>query len=154
MSDTPKRRQFGAIAHLFLAVAALAFWQGGLSFYAIVVVPVGNSILQNGEQGFITQQVTTWLNVSGIAAIALLAVNAQRLRNRSLWIVCAVLIVTLAMLFAIHLKMDALLLPASFDVVDRKQFSLWHDAYLTVVTVQWCAALAALWMLLKPLAVE
>ncbi|MFM8571811.1 MAG: hypothetical protein ACKOAU_09465 [Pirellula sp.] len=35
-------------------------WWGGLSFYAIVVVPIGTEQIGSVAQGFITQRVTQW----------------------------------------------------------------------------------------------
>src|SRR2546428_9021513 len=58
----------------FLVLAALMFWQGGFTFYAAVVVPVGQQVLGSDlEQGFITRQVTQWLNVAGAVALVPLA---------------------------------------------------------------------------------
>src|SRR5258708_34600224 len=58
----------------FLAVAALMFWQGGFTFYAAVVVPIGQNVLGSHlEQGFITREVTWYLNIAGAVALAFLA---------------------------------------------------------------------------------
>ncbi len=145
-SSIPQRRL--RTARLFVTICALAFWQGGLTFYAIVVVPVGNRILTGGEQGFVTQEVTNWMNRLGMLVVAILVVHATHLRSRALWTVCAVLGATLAALLSIHAKMDRQIDPATFSVVDHDRFELFHEAYLVVVTVQWCAALAAAWLLL------
>ncbi len=142
------RRRRLNVARLFATICALAFWQGGLTFYAVVVVPVGNSILVGGEQGFVTQQVTNWMNLAGIPAIAILIVSAVHLRSRLFWAVCAVLAISLLGLLAIHWQMDQLLEPDTYGIIDRQRFGHWHEAYLTVITVQWCAALTALWLLL------
>ena len=45
---------------------AWAIWWGGLSFYALFVVPIGTEIVGGFEQGFITQRVTNWLNAIGV----------------------------------------------------------------------------------------
>lgn len=136
-------------ARLFVCICALAFWQGGLTFYAVVVVPVANSILVGGEQGFVTQQVTNWMNRVGVLVMCILVVQGAQMRSRVFWWMCAFLGATLAGLFVIHARVDALLDPASFSVVDRERFGLWHEAYLTVITIQWCAALMAAWLLLR-----
>src|SRR5437660_1623910 len=58
----------------FLVLAALMFWQGGFTFYAGVVVPVGREVLgSDRDQGFITRQVTEYLNLAGGIAVAVLA---------------------------------------------------------------------------------
>ena len=49
-----------------LVLAAFAFWQGGFTFYAAVVVPVGTEVLGSSmEQGSITRRVTVYLNMAG-----------------------------------------------------------------------------------------
>ncbi len=45
---------------------AWAIWWGGLSFYALFVVPIGTEIVGGFEQGLITQRVTNWLNAIGV----------------------------------------------------------------------------------------
>ena len=57
----------------FSVIAALMFWQGGFTFYAAVVVPIGQENLGHEEQGFITREVTNYLNLAGAAALLLLA---------------------------------------------------------------------------------
>ena len=52
------------ILRRFLVLIALFFWQGGFTFYAAVVVPVGQQVLHSHlRQGFVTQQVTNYLNL-------------------------------------------------------------------------------------------
>src|SRR5260370_16274673 len=56
-----------------LVLAALMFWQGGFTFYAAVVVPVGQDVLGSHlAQGFITRQVTNYLNLAGGLALGIL----------------------------------------------------------------------------------
>ena len=44
------------ILRRFLVLIALFFWQGGFTFYAAVVVPVGQQVLHSHlRQGFVTQ---------------------------------------------------------------------------------------------------
>ena len=110
-------------SRLFLTIAALAFWQGGLTFYAVVVVPVANSILTGGEQGFVTQEVTNWMNWIGVLAVLILVANAVLLRSGAFWGLCGLLALTLVGLFVIHAQMDAVLDPASFAISDRERFA-------------------------------
>src|SRR5207247_10483715 len=56
-----------------LVIVALMFWQGGFTFYASVVVPIGQEEFGHETQGIITRQVTVWLNRARLAAIAVLA---------------------------------------------------------------------------------
>jgi hypothetical protein len=45
-----------------LTLIALFFWQGGFTFYASVVVPIGQEVFGPLRQGFLTRQVTVYLN--------------------------------------------------------------------------------------------
>src|SRR5215216_1596688 len=99
----------------YLAVAALMFWLGGFTFYAGVVVPAGTKVLQSGrEQGFITREVTGWLNVAGAAGLGLLAAEqlAGRDPSRSRWWWRAALLAVMAAcqvwLFVLHGELDRL----------------------------------------------
>src|SRR5437667_11660411 len=65
---------------------ALMFWQGGFTFYASVVVPVGQSVLQSHlEQGFITRQVTNYLNLAGAVCLVCLAWDLAASTEPSTW---------------------------------------------------------------------
>ena len=71
----------------FLFIAAVAFWLGGFTFYTSVVIPVGTHTLGSVRQGFITQQVTGWLNVAGAFALPLVFWNMAavwRARGRAM----------------------------------------------------------------------
>jgi hypothetical protein len=60
----------------FLFVAAVAFWIGGFTFYGSIVIPTGIQVLHGHvKQGFITQQVTNWLNLSGVIGLPILLWN-------------------------------------------------------------------------------
>jgi hypothetical protein len=61
-----------------------AAWWGGLTFYALVVVPIGTELLGSVEQGFVTQRVTLWHNWLGVVIALALAAEAWRLRS-SAW---------------------------------------------------------------------
>src|SRR6516165_1555208 len=69
----------------FLVLSALFFWQGGFTFYASVVVPVGQEVFGHLRQGFITRQVTVYLNLSGAIALALLIWDLVAVRDPSQW---------------------------------------------------------------------
>src|SRR4051812_7678052 len=90
----------------YVAVCPLAVWQGGLTFYALVVIPSGAAVVGATTQGFITQRVTGWLNLIGVLALAALIPS---LASRWMLWTWACMALALAALFAIHLRMDALL---------------------------------------------
>src|SRR5437764_12169532 len=65
------------IARRFLVILALGFWLGGFTFYAGVVIHIGHRVFGSArETGFLTQQVTGWLNLSGVLALGILFWNA------------------------------------------------------------------------------
>jgi hypothetical protein len=68
----------------FLVLIALMFWQGGFLFYAAVVVPIGQSVLGSHlEQGMITRQVTTYLNLAGCISLFIFGWDTRAARDSS-----------------------------------------------------------------------
>jgi len=133
----------GKRAYQFICLIALAFWMGGFTFYAMIVIPVGNHVLGSIEQGLVTQQVTAWMNWLGVLTLSILF--PAMLRSRWLLASWLVMVVTLALLFGIHPRLDALIDRAGRLVTDEARFIGWHRTYLVVVTIQWFAALVYLW---------
>jgi hypothetical protein len=136
----------------FLFIAAVAFWLGGFTFYTSVVIPVGTRTLGSVRQGFITQQVTGWLNVAGAIALPLMFWNMAavwRAASRPLrfalvatWVLMAVVEVEL---FALHPAMDRLLDIRAKHVLDYGRFDHLHYIYLMSSTFQWAAGLIHVW---------
>jgi hypothetical protein len=130
----------------------LMFWQGGFTFYAAVVVPVGQSALQSHlEQGFITRQVTNYLNVAGAAALLCLAwdgvasKDSATTRRRVRWIAWLLMALSLAILVGLHRILDGLMDPENRILLDGKSFRPLHRAYLWISTLQWgCAVVYCL----------
>jgi Na+-driven multidrug efflux pump len=134
----------------FLAMAALFFWQGGFTFYAAVVVPVAQEVLGHLRQGFVTRQVTVYLNLSGAIALVVLAWDLlvardpsrwRRIGRRALW---ASMVLTLVGLYVLHPRLDALLQARGRIILDSEAFRPLHRLYLWVQTVQWSCAVAYL----------
>jgi hypothetical protein len=142
----------------YLALLAIALWMGGFTFYTLIVIPTGAKVLGSERQvGFITQQVTQWLNLIGIGTLLLLLWNTlaelsstpKRLFRLGLIATWAAMAVTLIGLFISHGWIDALL-----DIENKKVHGLGHfydlhRLYMVIATVQWCAALAHLWLMLR-----
>jgi hypothetical protein len=132
----------------FLVLAGLMFWQGGFTFYAGAVVPVGQTVVGHRQQGFITRQVTDYLNLSGAAALVFFAwdaaVSTDRCvrRRRGIWAAWLGMAVSLALLFWLHERMDERLDPRSLRVLDRPLFQVEHRWYLWLSTFQWACAVA------------
>jgi hypothetical protein len=139
----------------FLLLVSLAFWQGGFMFYGGVVVPTGTAVLGSEvEQGFITQAVTNYLNYAGAVCVLLWCITLwldlrQTIQKRiawariswGLWIAIAA---ALAALMALHVPMDRLLNVADHTVLDEGKFLRMHEAYLTIISLQWAACLLLL----------
>lgn len=131
--------------HRVVLLALFAFWFGGFTFYTAVVVPIGTDVLGSSRtQGFVTQQVTHWLNLIGGAALLAFVVDAiwfrhdQSKRHRILlW----VLIVGLALLWTglvfVHPVLDRMLDAENEFISDENSFYQWHRLYLWLSTVQW-----------------
>src|SRR5262245_57469411 len=123
------------------------FWQGGFTFYAAVVVPVGTQVLGSAlDQGWITRSVTFWLNLAGAAALTAwvwdIAVQADapshRRRRFVLWSALALLLVAL---FILRGRLDALMDADAQRILERGTFRSWHRGYLILSTVQWAGSM-------------
>ncbi|HWE04076.1 MAG TPA: hypothetical protein VG326_16845 [Tepidisphaeraceae bacterium] len=131
----------------FLVYAVVSFWLGGFTFYAGVVVPVGMRVLGSHlRQGFITQEVSQWINVAGAAAIIVLAWNTCVLfKDEDVafrYAIAGSLIVIAAVqveLFVLHPFLDRLLDAKGRHLLDSDRFDFLHRIYLTSATVQWGA---------------
>jgi hypothetical protein len=131
-----------------LALAALALWMGGTTFYAAVVVPTGTRLLGSVEQGLLTEQVTQQLNAIGLVCVLLLLPAARQSRLRIVsWLILAL---SLATLFFLHPRIAAYIDHANREVTEYNRFYAWHRAYLLTTAVQWLAGLAMFWGLTSP----
>jgi len=137
----------------FLLIQSLILWQGGFVFYAAVVVPIGTEVVgSHTVQGFVTRDVTNWLNALGVGYHLLLAwtlaaergTACRRIRI-SLGAASALLLVAL---IALHPLLDSYLDPVEQIVREPKAFARWHIAYLWCSTTQWVLALPQAWLTL------
>jgi hypothetical protein len=131
----------------FLELAALFFWLGGFTFYAGVVVPIGQEVFGSLEQGFVTRQVTVYLNLSGAIALGILlcegfaARDPAAWRRRTRWLLWGGMLVTLVVLYWLHRRLEELLDPEEQIVRNAKAFRPRHRLYLWISTVQWACGL-------------
>jgi hypothetical protein len=136
----------------FLVMAALSFWQGGFTFYAAVVVPVGQQVFGHLRQGFITRQVTVYLNLAGAAALLVLVWDLLAARDPARWRRMLLrgswvgMLLTLLWLVWLHPRMDELLVPKGRIILDQEMFRSQHRLYLWVSTVQWGCGLVYLFV--------
>lgn len=132
----------------FVVLWSLLFWQGGFLFYAAVVVPTAQQVIGHQQQGFITRHVSVWLNVAGIVALVVLAVDFfvdwdRRPARRWLLVLCWLgMTGTLVALLLLHPHMDALMDAESYVIDRRSHFRYLHRIYLWTITGQWACAVA------------
>ena len=134
-----------AIWKLFLLLVWAAWW-GGLSFYAVVVVPIGTDLIGSVEQGFITQRVTQWHNgLSGLFLVCLL-IEAIRRRSPALWGISAVLAIIDIALVVWHVKLTHMMDFQQHVVTGR--FYSQHAIYLWITVCEWILGMVMpIWIL-------
>ena len=138
----------------YITLLVFALWMGGFTFYTLVVIPTGSKVLGGDrDQGFITQQVTNWLNLIGSASILFLIwdfiAEGRGKRIRLLQLAWLGMLLLQIALFFIHPVIDRLLDPATHKIHDFPHFYNWHRAYMAVASLQWLCALAYLWLTLR-----
>jgi len=140
------------VARFFVRLAtvlAMALWWGGLTFYALFVVPTGVDVLGGEtEQGFITQRVSNVINLCGLLALVVLLVHAAaswrsigRLAKIALSTTWFITAAAQAALLLMHPRLDALLDVSSHTIIEPSPFHRLHELYLIVTTIQWSAGL-------------
>lgn len=143
------------ILRRFLVLATLFFWLGGFTFYVSVAVPVGTEVLGSAvRQGFITRQVTVWLNVAAVVGLAILTVELWSARDPSVgrrWIARGCWLFMAAcqgLLFWLHGRLDGMMRVRGMIVDDPETFYTVHRVYLWTHTLQWAAGVAVLLLIL------
>ncbi|MEM6634195.1 MAG: hypothetical protein AAF694_31250 [Bacteroidota bacterium] len=130
--------------NIILASVFILFsiWFGGFTFYAAVVIPIGTEVIGSTEQGFITQQVSNWLNgIGGIALIGLAWLAFRIYQHRGFKWLWFFLCISWLLLLILHPVLDRFLLPGTYEVADPEEFYGWHRIYLLIHTIQWLASL-------------
>ncbi len=115
---------------------AFAFWQGGFTFYAAVVVHVGRHV-DKQFQSEVTTSVTNYLNIAGAIALVFLAwdlfpVDLATWRQTTRIVMWSIMLAMLGALIWLHFELT------------REFTRPMHVAYLWTSTVQWGAGLAYL----------
>jgi hypothetical protein len=132
----------------FLILAALMFWQGGFTFYAAVVVPVGQQTLGSESQSQVTRRVTNYLNLAGVAALPILAWDIWSVQGAGgsrrvwRWTMWSGMTSSMALLIWLHLRLDAILDRETKGGFDPQVFYTNHRLYLWTSTLQWAFAVA------------
>ena len=119
---------------------AWAVWWGGLSFYAVVVVPVGTEVIGSVEQGFITQRVTQWHNALSVLFTICVLVEAFLRRSRALCLIGITLAVIDMGLIFWHIRLTNLMDFQQQTVPAR--FYGEHAVYLWITAAEWVLGIA------------
>jgi hypothetical protein len=135
----------------FVTILALAVWFGGFTFYSTAVIDTSQKVLHSQlRAGLITQQVTNWLNLISVPALAICGWNwfTQRKSERKFWVrvlgaALACMVLFQLALFPLHRILDARIVGR--EVADEGGFFRLHRLYLMLATAQWCATLGYIW---------
>ncbi len=126
----------------YLKIFVLSIWWGAFTFYAGVVIPIGMKVLgSHTEMGFITQQVTIYIN---IFSLIIFFIYAYCLKNEEVKVnnlveemIAISLIGFQLLLFLLHYYQTDLLDFENHKINNRENFYLLHRIYLIVVTLIW-----------------
>lgn len=123
-----------------LLILLFAIWWGGLTFYALIVVPIGSDVTSSVEQGFVTQRVTFWHNL--LLTLLTICVVAEALFRRNLrwWLLLASMLLINAALLFLHWKLSGMIDVAELSV--PSEFYRMHALYLWLTTAEWLIGLA------------
>ncbi len=127
-----------------LAVLAYAVWVGGFTFYGAAVIPILHDELDRLHAGQITQRVTDWLNLVGLATLLLwwILAWADRRAGTSSSRRIRLGLLGLSTLLLAFLAVDHAILDARLARYGLEGFYGRHRVYLIASTVQWVVNLA------------
>ena len=145
MNKTTSTRHFiritGFLRNIWTLLVCIIWgtWWGGLTFYAVVVVPIGTSDLGSVEQGFVTQQVTiahNWLSVLFILCLIFESFNRN---SRYLFGLGIALSILTFELFRWHGHLSSMMNFQERTV--KAGFYQEHANYLWLIAAQWITGL-------------
>jgi hypothetical protein len=132
----------------FLVLAALFFWQGGLTFYGAVVIPIGARVLgSHRQQAVITREVVPIASGAGLVALVLFCWDVLATREPRAWrrhtrqCLAMAAAFTWVLLSCLQLILDRRFDPDSLSVEDLPSFRQLHSLFLWIFTAQWGACL-------------
>jgi hypothetical protein len=119
-----------------IALLLLIIWWGAFTFYSGVVINVGIKVLGSHTQmGFITQEVTNYLN---FISLPIFIFTAYVFRSEKRFFIAALSLVLLqVVLFFVHLELDKLLDFEQRIVINKAFFYSLHRIYLWTSTIIW-----------------
>jgi hypothetical protein len=125
-----------------LKIIALSIWWGAFTFYAGIVVPLGMRVLgSHTEMGFITQQVTVYLNVFSLIIFLFYAYCLHNEVFTANSLVEQIIVISIIgfqlLLFLLHNYQTDLLDFEHHKIINRDNFYLLHRIYLIIETLIW-----------------
>ncbi|MEY4567509.1 MAG: hypothetical protein RLY14_2479 [Planctomycetota bacterium] len=130
-----------------LALLLIAFWIGGVTAYAALVVPAGSSLLGAMDQGFVTRIVAWRFNLVGAVVMVPLLVGHGFTGPWRLRLSCWLMGVILVSLGICHAWLDGLLDAKNGVVLQEEGFYARHQIYLWLTTFQILLGWVMLWQL-------
>jgi hypothetical protein len=126
----------------YLKIIALSLWWGAFTFYAGIVVPVGMNILgSHTEMGFITQQVTVYINIFSLIIFLFFAYclkNEEFTKGKLVEEITAISLIGFQLLlFLLHNSQTDLLDFENHKIINQDNFYLLHRIYLIVESLIW-----------------
>jgi hypothetical protein len=126
----------------YLKIIVLSIWWGGFTFYAAIVIPVGMKVLgSHTEMGFITQQVTIYINFFSLISFIFYGYCLKNEAFTEKKLVEEIIVISLIgfqlLLFLLHHYQTDLLNFENHKIINRDNFYLLHRIYLIVETLIW-----------------
>lgn len=118
----------------------LASWLGGLTFYSIVVIPLGTARWGSVEQGMLTAAVTVRLNALATIAILVIMIDSLRRRCRRSILGALLLVVTQLLIYFLHVQLSGRIDDGTGEILQpegQMSFYTVHRVYLLVTAAQW-----------------
>ncbi len=119
-----------------LALLFLSIWWGAFTFYAGIVIPTGMKILgSHTEMGFITQEVTNYINAFSLPIFVFVTFIFRQ--SKQFFRLGLLLILLQISLFILHKKLFYLLDYQAFIIKSKADFYNLHRIYLLISTLIW-----------------
>ena len=141
ISNRPFIRITGFLQNIWTLLVCITWgvWWGGLTFYAVVVVPIGTSHLGSVEQGFVTQQVTIVHNWLSVLFLLCLIIEASMRSSRFLFGLGIALSILTYELFRWHSHLSSMINFQERTV--HTGFYQEHAIYLWLIATEWIIGL-------------
>lgn len=125
---------------VFATAMLVSLWTGGFLFYAAVVVPVGSAMIGKTSQGFITSQVTIWLNLFSCLIAVTMLIDLRRRSHLRRFAATFLFACAIPVLWTLHVILTSQMETSTQSIASPESFYQIHRAYLLISTLQWGTA--------------